>query len=476
MTKNKSFGSGIKALPNEQVKSSWLSKVFSFSWIGSWWSGKGAKVEPQDKAVLVETKNEEPEAETGSGSDVSLQPSGSNPNTSAQPVPTSWLSIFSNILSFVGLGSKAKSDGQLVDDSGKELAGEQTPEVFTKWDLQKAITLEHDYNKVSKIIKLHPKLLYPKIGDHLPLRYAICFGSKKPDKTAASLQIVEFLVDEMQKEGNLKASDNSGHLTFAVKCSQIGMVKFFVEEYSPVISSACLLAAAEQKAVQDNHSGEILEFLLKQNIDQEVLDDALRQVARQKTKGDGYEMYNEAVQALIEKGANINSQDEDGKTALHIAIYYDKFSTIEILLNNNACHDIKNTKGITPIAFMNEKLLLSQEYLSNANDDQDVVCDLNQNTARAEERIERYNQQCKKWHDLIALCSESSGVEEESGDDVLVHNLDGVGDSNLVLVDNLLLNNNVEDFPALYPESGVFGDLNGSLFGNSSLLLTNAGN
>ncbi|MCP5369763.1 MAG: ankyrin repeat domain-containing protein [Rickettsiaceae bacterium] len=452
-------------------KSSWLSKALSFFRIGAWWSGKGAKVEPQDKAVSVETKSEEPEPATGSGSDVSFPPSGSNPNNRVEPTPTSRLSIskiFGNILSFVWWGSRAKSDGQSDNALGEGVSVEQTPKDFTETDLQQAID-DYDYEKVQEIISLHPQFLDPKTANHSPLRHAICFCLPKPDKKEVSLNIVKFLVDEMKKEAKWKASDNSGHLTFAVKCGQIDMVKLFVEEYSATVSSDCLLAAAERKAAQDEHSGEILTFLLEQSIDHEVLDDALRQVARQNTKGAGYEMYNEAIQALIDKGANVNSQDnKDGKTALHIAIYYDKFSTIELLLKNKADHSINNTEGIAPIALMNEKLLRSEKGLANANDEVDVFFDYNQNRAQANNnQINYYELRREKWSELIELCTKSSSVEEESVDDVLVHNPDGVGDPNPVLVDNPLLcsgasdSNNIGDFSAVYPEFGVY-DFNSS--------------
>lgn len=403
--------------PSNQQPRSLLSKIFPFSWIGSWWSSKGST---QSKDIVSpgvpETKNAEPE------DDAFLQSSASKSDNGAEPTKTSWFKIFGNIFSFVRWSSSAKSEGQGDNALDEGLSVGQTLKTFTQDDLKTAI-FNYDYKKVQDIINSNPEFLHPKSGDFLPLNQAIFNYLDKSDKKEASLNIVKFLVGEMKKAENPKAFDNSGHLLWAVKCGQIGMVKLWVEEYSATVSSACLLEAGSDS------SQHILEFLLKQQIDQEVLNDALRQVARKNTKGDEYEMYNEAVQALIKRGANVNSQDKDGDTALHIAIYYDKFSTIKILLNKNADYYIKNTKDTTPIDLMNEKLSRSEKDLSNANNHQYVLADRNENTAWADENINKYALRCRKWEELIKWCTQSSDAEEEfgAGDDMTVHNLDNVG-------------------------------------------------
>lgn len=93
-----------------------------FSWIWPWWSGKGAKVANQDKAALVENKNEKPEAEP-------------------VLVQASWYKgLFNAILSFVGWGSTEKSyDGQGDNALGKGLSVAQPLKVF---DLNDKINLQ----------------------------------------------------------------------------------------------------------------------------------------------------------------------------------------------------------------------------------------------------------------------------------------------------------------------------------------------
>ena len=53
---------------------------------------------------------------------------------------------------------------------------------------------------------------------------------------------------------------------------------------------------------------------------------------------------------LISKFANINSVNENGETALHIAIYQNNRDMIELLLTNGADKHILSNKGKSPLA------------------------------------------------------------------------------------------------------------------------------
>ncbi|EAX97026.1 hypothetical protein TVAG_315280 [Trichomonas vaginalis G3] len=44
----------------------------------------------------------------------------------------------------------------------------------------------------------------------------------------------------------------------------------------------------------------------------------------------------EIAELLISHGANINEKDEDGKTALHFAAYYNSKEIAELLISNGA--------------------------------------------------------------------------------------------------------------------------------------------
>ena len=57
----------------------------------------------------------------------------------------------------------------------------------------------------------------------------------------------------------------------------------------------------------------------------------------------------EVITFLIEKGANIESQDEHGWTALHFASRDANLEIVRLLLKKGANIEIKNDKGETPI-------------------------------------------------------------------------------------------------------------------------------
>ena len=59
--------------------------------------------------------------------------------------------------------------------------------------------------------------------------------------------------------------------------------------------------------------------------------------------------YLEIVKLLLEKGADINVQDNDGRTPLHEAMSYQAFGVARFLLENGANVNLKNKDGDTPI-------------------------------------------------------------------------------------------------------------------------------
>jgi ankyrin repeat protein len=56
-----------------------------------------------------------------------------------------------------------------------------------------------------------------------------------------------------------------------------------------------------------------------------------------------------AAHLLLDAGANVNMQVEDGDTALHRAVLRGKIDTIKLLLNKNSRIDIKNNAGQTAL-------------------------------------------------------------------------------------------------------------------------------
>jgi len=65
--------------------------------------------------------------------------------------------------------------------------------------------------------------------------------------------------------------------------------------------------------------------------------------------------YTEALEFLIEKGANVNSQTVDGVTPLHKAVGQSSVDAVKLLLKGKANPTIKNEDGLTPLSLA-EKL------------------------------------------------------------------------------------------------------------------------
>lgn len=63
----------------------------------------------------------------------------------------------------------------------------------------------------------------------------------------------------------------------------------------------------------------------------------------------------EVTDLLWEEGCDINAVDEDGNTALHIAVYIGRLSIIKALLTEKPNLYIKNRRGYTPLALAIDK-------------------------------------------------------------------------------------------------------------------------
>jgi ankyrin repeat protein len=57
----------------------------------------------------------------------------------------------------------------------------------------------------------------------------------------------------------------------------------------------------------------------------------------------------EAATLLIEAGANVNAEIEDGDTALHRAVLFNQPKIVELLLEKGAASAVKNGDGLTPL-------------------------------------------------------------------------------------------------------------------------------
>jgi len=58
--------------------------------------------------------------------------------------------------------------------------------------------------------------------------------------------------------------------------------------------------------------------------------------------------HTERLEELILDGADLNQQNWDGKTALHISCYYGYYSMVKLLLRYGARSEILSLSGLTP--------------------------------------------------------------------------------------------------------------------------------
>ena len=74
----------------------------------------------------------------------------------------------------------------------------------------------------------------------------------------------------------------------------------------------------------------------------------------------------QVVQALIQKGVNLDCKNDYGQTPLHHAVLYEKVTIVELLLEKGANLDSKNKNGIMPLhhaAALGQESILETIYL-----------------------------------------------------------------------------------------------------------------
>ena len=60
----------------------------------------------------------------------------------------------------------------------------------------------------------------------------------------------------------------------------------------------------------------------------------------------------DAVSRLLAEGADVNARDENGWTALHLAVAYDSVEDIPLLLAGGADVEARNLRGWPPLAYV----------------------------------------------------------------------------------------------------------------------------
>lgn len=75
---------------------------------------------------------------------------------------------------------------------------------------------------------------------------------------------------------------------------------------------------------------------------------------------------NDLIKFYLQKGVNIDKQDDDGNTALHLAVLHNQNQTVTLLLENNA-QSIQNNNGLTPlhVAVFQSKYEIIKKLITN---------------------------------------------------------------------------------------------------------------
>lgn len=128
----------------EPVKALWWGKIFPFSWIGSWWSGK---VSPQSAAAVTpvvteikkevpETQNEEPESREERADSAALKASADKPVQAPKQAQTAgYIELFHNIINILSFGRWGSSNDNHKEQSANNslnLAQTNDPDAQSK--------------------------------------------------------------------------------------------------------------------------------------------------------------------------------------------------------------------------------------------------------------------------------------------------------------------------------------------------------
>ncbi|WMT84150.1 ankyrin repeat domain-containing protein [Wolbachia endosymbiont of Listronotus oregonensis] len=163
-------------------------------------------------------------------------------------------------------------------------------------------------------------------GSRVPLHYAAYNGK---------LDVVKYFIDEEKVDVNLKDSDGQTALHMASGGSHLDVVEYLASKGADIKAKDKDGKTPLDIAIDQKHDS-IVKYLKQAQLNEQLL-------AAVKDSD-----FNE-VQGLVNRGANVNAKDKDGKTPLHYASQsYHRLGMVKYLISKGAGIDVKDNSGGTP--------------------------------------------------------------------------------------------------------------------------------
>lgn len=166
-------------------------------------------------------------------------------------------------------------------------------------------------------------------------------------------------IEKANYEFNNSMDKGSTALTFVVDANNPNFAEIRKKDESQIKIARLLLEAGADVNILDNHDNTLLfyaianrdlamiELLLQAGLDPNISEKS--EIVDYLPLGwAAYANFIEAIQLLLTYGANIDGQDINGQTALHLAVEEKNLDAVELLVKNGADIQIKNQANETP--------------------------------------------------------------------------------------------------------------------------------
>ncbi|ACE05813.1 hypothetical protein Aasi_0393 [Candidatus Amoebophilus asiaticus 5a2] len=194
---------------------------------------------------------------------------------------------------------------------------------------------------------------------HTPLHRAACNGN---------IALIRLLIDKGAHVDPINSyQDTPLHL--AVKGGHLEVVKYLIEKGAGINSRNIYGNASIFYAIEKKHT-EIVKLLLRKGVNLNF-NVCINESFMDQGKEGSYSLLHwatstgdvEVVKLLLAKRANINIQDQDGKTPLHWSVNSTSLDLVKLLIENGADPNVKDNKGTTPMKIASRKRKYKTELI-----------------------------------------------------------------------------------------------------------------